>query len=240
MKNDIALRDRIIVALDVPDAGRAMEHVNRLKEAVGFFKVGLQLFLAEGFPMVDRLNDLGLKVMLNLNHHDIPKTVELAVAQFRGHGVELATVHGYAPTVRAAALSKGETKLLAVTVLTSMGPGDLAEAGYAGAVDDLVQRRAGTSLREGADGVVCSGLEAGRLREALGPEALIVTPGIRQAGPAGPIGDDQTRVVTAGASIAAGADYVVAGRPILGAADPVGAARAMLEDIAKSLEASGR
>ncbi len=237
MKNAIALRDRIIVALDVPDAGLAMEHVNRLKEAAGFFKVGLQLFLAEGFSIVDRIGELGLKVMLDLKLHDIPKTVELAVEQFRGHGVALATVHGYAPTVRAAALAKRETKLLAVTVLTSMGPGDLAEAGYAGEVDELVLRRARTSMREGADGVVCSGLEAGRLRRALGPDALIVTPGIRQAGPAG---DDQTRIVTAGAAIAAGADHVVAGRPILGAADPLGAARAMIEDVARALETAGR
>lgn len=237
MTQEIPLSERIIFALDVPDGRQAMDWVRRLRGEVGFFKVGLQLFLAEGFSIVDRINGQGLKVMLDLKLHDIPKTVELAVSQFQGHGVALATVHGYAPTVRAAAQAKGETRILAVTVLTSMGQDDLIEAGYSGAVDELVLSRAKTSLREGADGVVCSGLEAARLRKALGPQALIVTPGIR---PAAADEDDQTRIVTPGAAMAAGADHVVVGRPIRQAKDPLAVASAMRDEIARALDGLGR
>jgi orotidine-5'-phosphate decarboxylase len=234
MPRDIPLSDRIIFALDVPNGREAMALVERLESRVGFFKVGLQLFLAEGFSLVDRIAARGAKVMLDLKFHDIPKTVELAVSQFAGHEIALATVHGYAPTVKAAAASKGKTKILAVTVLTSMGPQDLAEAGYSGSVEDLVLARAQTAMRLGGDGVVCSGLEAARLRAALGPEALIVTPGIR---PAAKTDDDQTRIVTAGAAVAAGADYVVVGRPIRQADAPLAVVAAMQDEIANAMNA---
>ncbi len=234
MQRDIPLAERIIFALDVPNGREAMNWVERLESRVGFFKVGLQLFLAEGFALTDKIAQRGAKVMLDLKCHDIPKTVELAVSQLAGHDIALATVHAYGPTVRAAAKAKGGTKILGVTVLTSMGPEDLAEAGYSGNVDDLVLARAKTAMRRGGDGVVCSGLEAARLRATLGPEALIVTPGIR---PFSRTDDDQTRIVTAGEAIAAGADYVVVGRPIRQAADPLAMAAAMQDEIAAALGA---
>lgn len=232
MPRDIPLSERIILALDVSNGREAMDWVERLESRVGFFKVGLQLFLAEGFSLVDRIAGRGAKVMLDLKFHDIPKTVELAVSQFAGHEIALATVHAYGPTIQAAAKAKGATKILGVTVLTSMGPDDLAEAGYSGSVDDLVLARAKTAMRRGGDGVVCSGLEAARLRATLGPEALIVTPGIR---PYARTEDDQTRIVTAGEAVAAGADYVVVGRPIRQASDPLAMAAAMQDDIARAL-----
>ena len=219
---------RLIVALDVPTAAEALALADTLAPQVDFFKVGLQLFLEAGFAVCDALSKRGHKVMLDLKFHDIPQTVALATAQFANHDIALATVHGYPQVVAAAAKAKGRTKILAVTVLTSLGPEELAQSGFAGTLAELVRLRAETSLAAGADGIVCSPLETALLRKTIGPKPLIVTPGIR---PLDSSRDDQTRTATPRAAIQAGADYIVVGRPITKAASPVTAAREILDEI---------
>lgn len=219
---------RLIVALDVPTAAEALTLADTLAPQVGFFKVGLQLFLDAGFSVCDALARRGHQVMLDLKFHDIPQTVALTTAQLANHDIALATVHGYPQVVAAAAKAKGRTKILAVTVLTSLGHEELAQSGFAGTLADLVVLRAETSLAAGADGIVCSPLEAALLRKTVGPKPLIVTPGIR---PLDSARDDQTRTATPQAAIAAGADYIIVGRPITKAADPAAAARAILQEI---------
>ena len=223
-----ALRDeRLIVALDVPTAAAALELADRLAPHVGFFKVGLQLFLEAGFAVCDALSARGHKVMLDLKFHDIPQTVFLAVSQLAGHDIALATVHGYPQVVEAAAKAKGNTKILAVTVLTSLGADELQQTGFAGSLADLVRLRAVTSLAAGADGIVCSPLETALLRKNLGAKPVIATPGIR---PLDSVRDDQTRTATPRAAIAAGADHIIVGRPITKASDPAAAARDILRE----------
>ena len=219
---------RLIVALDVPTAAEALALADTLAPQVGFFKVGLQLFLEAGFAVCDALAKRGHKVMLDLKFHDIPQTVALATAQLASHDIALATVHGYPQVVAAAAKAKGRTKILAVTVLTSLGQEELAQSGFAGTLADLVRLRAETSLAAGADGIVCSPLETALVRKALGPKAIIATPGIR---PLDSARDDQTRTATPHAAINAGADYIIVGRPITKAASPVTAAREILDEI---------
>ena len=224
-----AIRDeRLIVALDVPTAAAALELADRLAPHVGFFKVGLQLFLEAGFAVCDALCARGHKVMLDLKFHDIPQTVFLAVSQLAGHDIALATVHGYPQVVDAAAKAKGNTKILAVTVLTSLGAEELQQTGFAGSLADLVRLRAVTSLAAGADGIVCSPLETALLRKNLGAKPVIATPGIR---PLDSVRDDQTRTATPRAAIAAGADHIIVGRPITKASDPAAAARDILREI---------
>jgi orotidine-5'-phosphate decarboxylase len=220
--------DRLIVALDVPTAAAALELADRLAPHVGFFKVGLQLFLEAGFAVCDALSARGHKVMLDLKFHDIPQTVFLAVSQLAGHDIALATVHGYPQVVEAAAKAKGNTKILAVTVLTSLGADELQQTGFAGSLADLVRLRAVTSLAAGADGIVCSPLETALLRKNLGAKPVIATPGIR---PLDSARDDQTRTATPKAAIAAGADHIIIGRPITKAPDPAAAARDILLEI---------
>ena len=219
---------RLIVALDVPTAAAALELADRLAPYVGFFKVGLQLFLEGGFAVCDALSSRGHKVMLDLKFHDIPQTVFLAVSQLAGHDIALATVHGYPQVVEAAAKAKGNTKILAVTVLTSLGADELQQTGFAGSLADLVRLRAVTSLAAGADGIVCSPLETALLRKNLGAKPVIATPGIR---PLDSARDDQTRTATPKAAIAAGADHIIIGRPITKAPDPAAAARDILLEI---------
>lgn len=220
--------ERLIVALDVPTAAEALELADRLMPHVRFFKVGLQLFLAAGFAVCDALVARGGKVMLDLKFHDIPQTVALATAQFAGHDIALATVHGYPQVVEAAAKAKGRTRILAVTVLTSLGHDELQQSGFAGSLADLVRLRAVTSLAAGADGIVCSPLETALLRKNLGAKPLIVTPGIR---PLDSTRDDQTRTATPLAAVSAGANHIVVGRPITRALDPAAAAQAILDEI---------
>lgn len=219
---------RLIVALDVPTAAAALELVDRLESRVTFFKVGLQLFLDAGFSVCDALVRRGCKVMLDLKFHDIPQTVALATAQLADHDIALATVHGYPQVVEAAARARGRTRILAVTVLTSLGQEELDQTGFAGTLADLVLLRAEASLAAGADGIVCSPLEIALLRKRLGPRPLIVTPGIR---PLDSARDDQTRTATPRAAIAAGADHIVVGRPVTRAADPLAAAQAILDEM---------
>jgi orotidine-5'-phosphate decarboxylase len=220
--------ERLIVALDVPSAAAALELVGRLESQVRFFKVGLQLFLAAGFSICDALTKRGCKIMLDLKFHDIPQTVSLAMGQLANHDISLATVHGYPQVVEAAAKAKGKTKLLAVTVLTSLGREELQQTGFAGTLADLVRLRAVTSLSAGADGVVCSPLEIALLRKNLGAKPLVVTPGIR---PPDSVQDDQIRTATPHAAIAAGANHIIVGRPITKAPDPAAAARAILDEM---------
>jgi orotidine-5'-phosphate decarboxylase len=237
MKDEIIpLRDRIIVALDVENPQLARDMVKKCESHAGFFKVGLQLFMSDWFNTVDWLVDRGHKVMLDLKFFDIPETVKLAVEQVNSRGVAFATIHGNDPIVRAAVSARGDMKLLAVTVLTSFGEEDMRAMGMTGSIADLVYYRASRALELGCDGVVSSGLEAGRLRSDLGDRLLIVTPGIRPGANVSEASDDQKRVVTAGMAIKNGADYVVVGRPITRAEDPARVIAMMQHDIGSSLE----
>lgn len=228
---DIPLKERIILALDVDHPDRAKELVRKTESRLGFYKVGLQLFMASWFETVDWLVDRGHKVMLDLKFFDIPATVKLAVAQIRNHGVSFATIHGNDPIIRAALEERGDLKLLAVTVLTSFGEEDMRAMGMTASIEDLVYFRAKRALELGCDGVVSSGLEAARLRRDLGDKLLLVTPGIRPGANIETSVDDQTRIMTAGKAIAGGADHVVVGRPITQAPDPVAVIAAMQEEI---------
>lgn len=230
----IPLRDRIIVALDVENHDMAKEMVKKCESHTGFFKVGLQLFMASWFETVDWIVDRGHKVMLDLKFFDIPETVKLAVEQVNSRGVTFATIHGNDPIIRAAVAARGDMKLLAVTVLTSFGEEDMRAMGMTQSVEDLVYYRAKRALELGCDGVVSSGLEAGRLRTNLGDRLLIVTPGIRPGDNVSESSDDQKRIVTAGMAIKNGANYVVVGRPITRAKDPARILEAMQQDIAVS------
>lgn len=231
----IALNERIIVALDVDRPELAKEMVKRCESHTRYFKVGLQLFMASYFEVVDWILDRGHKVMLDLKFFDIPETVKLAVAQVNNRGVSLATIHGNDAIIRAAMEARGDLKLLAVTVLTSFGEEDLRAMGMTQSVEDLVLYRARRALELGCDGVVSSGLEAERLRKDLGEKLLIVTPGIRPGDNVRDGSDDQKRIITAGRAIATGADHVVVGRPITRADDPIRVLEAMQKDISTSL-----
>ena len=230
----IPLEERIIFALDLADPRQALALVDRLADRIRFFKVGLQLFLAGGWPVVEHLAARGCQVMLDLKLHDIPATVQLAVRQFADRGVTFATVHGYRPVVEAALAADSGVAILAVTVLTSMGREETTELGFAGTVEELVLRRAGAALQLGCHGVVCSAREAPSLRRQLGQDFVIVTPGIR---PAGAEVNDQQRVVTPAQAIADGADYLVIGRPIRDAADPAARIASIQEEITAALAA---
>jgi orotidine-5'-phosphate decarboxylase len=215
--------ERLIFALDVPGAAEAKRLVSTLREAVQFYKVGLELFLSgEGFALVDWLVEQEKKVFLDLKLYDLPETVARAVRRLRERPVTFLTVHGDGDILEAACREKGELKILAVTVLTSLNRDGLRELGFGGEMPDLVLSRARRAQEVGCDGVIASGLEARNLRDQLGSEMLIVTPGIRPAGnrPA----DDQKRVVTVEEALRHGADYLVVGRPIRDAADPYEAA----------------
>lgn len=228
----IPLKERIIFALDVDSQDLAKEWVKRLESHIGFYKVGLQLFLAGWFHIVDWIVQRGHRVMVDLKFFDIPETVHLAVKQLQGRGVSFATVHGNEPILDAAAAAKGEVKILAVTALTSFGQEDMVEMfGQAVNIEDLVLVRAKRALRLGCDGVVCSGLEAGCIRKELGDGLLVVTPGIRPGLNREVPEDDQKRIVTARQAIGNGADHVVVGRPISTARNPLEVVEALQQEI---------
>jgi len=234
-KKTIPLRERIIVALDLDQPEKARQMVLACESHVGFFKVGLELFMADWFKTVDWLVDRGHSVMLDLKFFDIPETVKRAVEQVNNRGVRMATIHGNEPIIKAAVSARGDMKLLAVTVLTSFGESDMRALGMTGSIADLVYHRARMALELGCDGVVSSGLEAPRLRQDLGERLLIVTPGIRPGANVASSGDDQVRVITAGQAIAGGADHVVVGRPITRAEDPIAVIEEMQADIATTI-----
>jgi orotidine-5'-phosphate decarboxylase len=232
--NPVPRSDRLIFALDVPDAERAASLIDTLGDAVTFYKVGLELILSRDVVrVVDLLRERGKRVFMDGKLYDVPQTVESAVRQLVKAGADYTTVHGTGPLLEAACRVRDETgsglRILAVTVLTSLDKKDLLELGYGPdvEVEQLVVDRAGHALRLGCDGVIASGREVGALREAHGDGFLIVTPGIR------PVDrdDDQKRVVTPEAAFRAGADHIVVGRPIRDAADPRAAAEAIQETI---------
>jgi len=226
-------KDRLIVALDLPDATQARAMVDRLAGKVGMFKVGSQIFTAAGPDFVREIIARGEKVFLDLKYHDIPHTVAGAVSSASQLGVSLVTVHalGGAEMMQAAvgALPAMGVRLLAVTILTSHAEDALGAVGLTGGLADSVRRLARLARETGADGVIASPQEVALVREACGPDFLIVTPGIR---PAGSARGDQARAATPAAARAAGADYVVVGRPVLEAADPAAAAAAIVREIA--------
>ena len=222
--------ERLIAALDVSTAQEARRLVERLGDAVRFYKLGLELFMAGGyFELVDWLVGRGAKVFIDLKFFDVPETVRRAVANLRGRGVSFATVHGNQAMMEAAAREKGEVKILAVTALTSLDRGDLDDLGFSCDVARLVLSRARRALEAGCDGVISSGLEAQALKAEFKDSLLVVTPGIR---PVDNRADDQKRTVDVAQAFANGADYIVVGRPIREAADPRSAAQAIQATIA--------
>lgn len=225
-------RDRLIVALDVPSVSDAEAMVARIDSAATFYKIGYQLGLAGGLPFAAGLIAAGKQVFLDFKLHDIGNTIKHGVASVANMGATFLTVHAYPQTMKAAVEgARGSNlRILAVTVLTSYDDNDLAEAGYGLTVGPLVARRAAQARDIGIDGLVCSPEEAANLRGVVGREMALVTPGIR---PAGSAAGDQKRIMTPARAIAAGADYLVVGRPIVEAADPRGAAQAIVDEIAQ-------
>jgi orotidine-5'-phosphate decarboxylase len=235
MKKEIPLEDRIIFALDVDTPAEASVWLDLLGEQVNFYKVGLQLFLGGFVPVIETILARNHHVMVDLKFFDIPETVSLAVRQLSGIGATFITVHGNEPILIAANRQKGEAKVLAVTLLTSFDESDMREMGMICTTEEFVLHRAQKALRLGCDGVVSSGLEAAALRQDLGEQFLIVTPGIRPGANVEDGGDDQKRVASAYHAIRNGADYVVVGRPIRNAKDPVALVREMQTEIAHAL-----
>jgi orotidine-5'-phosphate decarboxylase len=234
LQTNIAPRDRLIVALDLPDVAAAEAMVDGLGDSVSFYKIGYQLGYAGGLAMVSRLAGAGKKVFIDLKLHDIGNTVSRGVESIAKLGATFLTVHAYPQTMKAAveARAGSDLKILAVTVLTSYDDGDLHAAGYRLGVSDLVEARAQQAQVLGVDGLVCSPEEAASLHKIVGHQMHLVTPGIR---PAGSATGDQKRIMTPARAIAAGADYLVVGRPVLEAADPRAAAEAIQAEIAKAL-----
>ena len=226
----IPVGERLILALDTPDADQARSLVQDLGDAVGFYKLGLELFMAgDYFPLIDWLKARGKKVFVDLKFFDVPRTVGAAVAQLRGRGADFATVHGNDRILEAAVAEKAETRILAVTALTSLDQADMTDLGFETDVANLVLSRARRALALGCDGVISSGLEAKALREELGGHFLVVVPGIRPATNV----DDQKRTVDVEEAFLNGADYIVVGRPIRETAKPREAAEAIQGRIAK-------
>jgi len=224
-----AIPNPIIVALDVESAAEARALVARLGHRVHFYKVGMELFAATGMEFVRELLGEGKDVFLDLKFYDIPETVKRAVAQVAKVGVRFLTVHAVGSVMRAAIAAKQGSRLqiLGVTVLTSFGPEDLDDLDYNGTIADLVARRARKAVECGVEGIVASPLEAAALRRIIGPDKILVTPGVRSAGVEAA---DQKRIATPAQAIADGANYLVIGRQITRAPDPAEeAARILLE-----------
>ena len=230
MTHDIAARDRLIVALDLSSIEAAETLIAKLGDSVSFYKIGYQLAYAGGLPLVAKLADRGKKVFIDLKLHDIGNTVASGVRSVAKMGATFLTVHAYPQTMQAAVEARGDRlKILAVTVLTSYDDDDLHAAGYRLDVSDLVEARALQAEALGVDGIVCSAEEAEAVRDIVGAQMLLVTPGIR---PAGSDVGDQKRIMTPTRAIAAGSDYLVVGRPIVEASDPKAAAQSIIAEIA--------
>ena len=233
--NPIPTRERLIFALDVPDANTARALVTRLGDSVVFYKIGLELCMSTGFfGLLDWLKAENKKVFVDLKFFDIPETVARAVNNLATRGADFCTVHGNQAIMEAAAKAKsGPLRVLAVTALTSLDRGDLDDMGFQCDVGELVLSRARRALAAGCDGVVSSGLEVARLRAEAPRELIVVTPGIRPVDNCSE--SDQKRVMTPAAALKAGADYLVVGRPIRDAADPHAAAKAIQAEIEKAV-----
>ncbi|HET6914316.1 MAG TPA: orotidine-5'-phosphate decarboxylase [Rhodanobacteraceae bacterium] len=229
-RDTLPARDRLIFALDVPDRAQAVAWMDKLGEAVSFYKIGLELLSGgDYFDVLRELGDRGKRIFVDLKLHDVPATVAGAVRGLSKYPVTFCTVHCDSRAMLQAAVEvKGDMRLLAVTVLTSNDEPDLAALGVRGSVADTVIARAKLAQQAGIDGVVCSGADLPNLRAAA-PDLLTVCPGIR---PSGPANDDQKRVVDVPTAFAQGADYIVVGRPIRQAADP----RAMADQIVTQIE----
>ena len=224
-------RDRLIFAMDVADPAQARQLAESLGDSVQFYKLGLEMMMSGGyFELADWLAARGKKVFADLKFFDVPATVGAAVRQLAKRDVTFVTVHGNQGIMEAAAQAKGNVKILAVTVLTSLDRGDLDDLGHAGDVEELVVSRRAGAFEAGCDGVIASGLELPALRKAVDRRLLVVTPGIRPVENR-PV-DDQKRVVTVEQAFRDGADYIVVGRPIRDAADPRKAAEAIQATIA--------
>jgi|SRR6516162_705892 orotidine-5'-phosphate decarboxylase len=227
----LAPRERLIVALDLPSVEASEALVGRLGDAVSFYKIGYQLAYAGGLSYAQKLAGSGKQVFLDLKLHDIGNTVAHGVKSVARLGATFLTVHAYPQTMQAAVEAReGALRILGVTVLTSYDDDDLKAAGYATPVKALVASRAKKARALGVDGLVCSPEEAAKVRAIMGAGMTLVTPGIR---PAGTEAGDQKRIMTPAAAIAAGADYLVVGRPIVAAPDPRAAAEAIVAEIAQ-------
>ena len=226
--------EHLIVALDFPEAKPALDLVDRLDGAISWFKVGLELYVAEGKALVAELQRRSFSIFLDLKFHDIPNTVASAVKSAGSLGVHMLSVHaagGPAMLTAAAEATCGDLQLLAVTVLTSMDDAQMLATGVTRNSADQVEAMARMAWDCGIHGFVCSPIEVERLRSQLGSKPLLVIPGIR---PEGAAAGDQRRTATPAAAIAAGANYLVVGRPITRAADPAAAARAILAEMQTS------
>lgn len=225
------LRDRMIVALDVPTIWDAYRLVSRLGDSTTFYKIGYRLAFAGGLSLAQELVREGKKVFLDLKLHDIGNTVAEGAESISKLDLDFLSVHAYPQTMRGAVEGRGRAglRLLAVTALTSYDDSDLKDAGYSLAVRDLVRLRAEQARTAGIDGIVCSAAETEIVRDVAGPDMVIVTPGIR---PAGSDAGDQKRTLTPSQAIRAGVDHMVIGRPIIRATDPRGAAAAIMDEIA--------
>lgn len=217
-QKNIPVRERLIMALDLPSIPEAQALVEELGDSVIFYKVGMELFMSgDYFGFIEWLKQRGKKVFVDLKFFDVPATVGRAIKALSNKGVDLATIHGNDSIMEAAAKDKGALKVLAVTALTSLDRGDLDDLGFQCDVQELVLSRAKRALQIGCDGIVSSGLEATMIREHLGDKLLVITPGIR------PVDnreeDDQKRVVSVEMAFENGADYIVVGRPIRDAED---------------------
>lgn len=239
MPTEIAPRDRLIVALDLPSVAEAEAMITRLGDSVTFYKIGMELTYAGGLGLAERLAASGKHVFMDLKLHDIPTTVERATRQIARLGARFLTVHGFSQSMKAAlaGAAGSDLELLAVTVMTSYDDADLAAAGYAMGVRDLVAHRAAQAQEIGIHGLILSPEETELVRPLVGPDMQLVTPGIR---PAGSDVGDQKRIMTPALAIAGGADRLVVGRPVTAAADPAAAAESIVADITAAVALVGK
>ena len=231
---EIPARERLIFALDLPDAAEARALVDRLGDSVHFYKLGLELIMGgQYFRMLDWLAERGKKIFVDLKFFDIPATISAAVRQLRNRGVTFASVHGNQSMMQAAAVAKGDVKILAVTVLTSLDRGDLDDLGFQCDVEKLVLSRARRALEAGCDGVMAASLEVAMLRQRLDQKLMIVTPGELPVDNRPDV--DQRGVVSIEQTIRNGADYIVIGRSIRDAPDPRAAAEELQREVLSAL-----
>ncbi|MCH9758991.1 MAG: orotidine-5'-phosphate decarboxylase [Proteobacteria bacterium] len=238
IKNNIAANERCIIALDVPDNATALQLVDTLSDVAAFYKIGLELFAAGvGRGLLDTLVAQQKKVFVDLKLYDVPETVARATRQVATSGANFLTVHGDEAIMQAAVANKGERlKILAVTALTSLDEQGLKQLGYRGSMRDFVLEKAQRAQAAGCDGVICSGLEVAMLREQLGDDFILVTPGIRQQSDAA---GDQKRIATPAAVMAAGGDYLVIGRPVRDAAQPKQTLAQIVTEVETAVAARG-